>query len=39
VLYGSRERDAGLVKLKDLRAGAASKEHDVLVARVRQLVG
>jgi histidyl-tRNA synthetase len=43
VLYGSRERDAGLVKLKDLRADAASKEHDVprgeLAARVRQLVG
>jgi histidyl-tRNA synthetase len=43
VLYGSRERDAGLVKLKDLRASAATKEHEVprgeLAARVRQLVG
>jgi histidyl-tRNA synthetase len=43
VLYGSRERDAGIVKLKDLRAGAATREHDVprgdLVARVKQLVG
>jgi histidyl-tRNA synthetase len=43
VLYGSRERDAGLVKLKDLRAAAATKEHDVprgeLAARVQQLVG
>jgi histidyl-tRNA synthetase len=42
VLYGSRERDAGLVKLKDLRAGAATREHDVprgeLAARVQQLV-
>ncbi|HEX3477374.1 MAG TPA: histidine--tRNA ligase [Kofleriaceae bacterium] len=43
VLYGSRERDAGLVKLKDLRATAVSKEHDVprgeLAARIQQLVG
>jgi hypothetical protein len=43
VLYGSREKDAGIVKLKDLRADAATKEHDVargdLVARVKQLVG
>jgi histidyl-tRNA synthetase len=43
VLYGSREKDAGLVKLKDLRAAAATKEHDVprgeLAARVQQLVG
>jgi len=43
VLYGSRERDAGIVKLKDLRAGAAIREHDVprgdLVTRVKQLVG
>ena len=42
-LYGSRERDAGIVKLKDLRAVAATKEHDVprgeLAARVRALVG
>jgi histidyl-tRNA synthetase len=43
VLYGSREKEAGLVKLKDLRATAATKEHDVprgeLAARVQQLVG
>jgi histidyl-tRNA synthetase len=43
VLYGSRENDAGLVKLKDLRAAAATREHDVprgeLAARVQQLVG
>jgi histidyl-tRNA synthetase len=43
VLYGSREKEAGSVKLKDLRAGAATREHDVLrgdlVARVKQLVG
>jgi histidyl-tRNA synthetase len=43
VLYGSREKDAGIVKLKDLRAGAATKEHDVargdLVAHVKQIVG
>jgi histidyl-tRNA synthetase len=40
MLVGSRERDAGIVKLKDLRAAA---EHDVprgeLVARVRALLG
>ncbi|HEX3758718.1 MAG TPA: histidine--tRNA ligase [Kofleriaceae bacterium] len=43
VLYGSREQAAGLVKLKDLRANATTKEHDVprgeLVAQVQQLVG
>jgi histidyl-tRNA synthetase len=43
VLYGSREKDAGLVKLKDLRATVAIKEHDVprgeLAARIQQLVG
>ena len=43
VLYGSREKDAGIVKLKDLRATAATREHDVprgeLAARVKQLVG
>jgi histidyl-tRNA synthetase len=40
LLLGTRERDAGMVKLKDLRANA---EHDVprgeLVARVRGLLG
>jgi histidyl-tRNA synthetase len=43
VIYGSRERDAGLLKLKDLREGAEPKEHDVtrgdLVDRVRALLG
>jgi histidyl-tRNA synthetase len=44
VMYGSREKEAGLVKLKDLRAAVtgATKEHDVprgdLVARVKQLL-
>jgi histidyl-tRNA synthetase len=42
LLYGSRERDAGLVKVKDLRQGAAVKEHDLpraeLVERVRALL-
>jgi histidyl-tRNA synthetase len=40
ILYGSRERDAGTVKVKDLRANA---EHDVpraeLAPRVRALLG
>ena len=43
VIYGSAERDAGLLKLKDLREGAEPKEHDVprgeLVERVRALLG
>jgi histidyl-tRNA synthetase len=43
LLYGSREKAAGIVKLKDLREAAVSKEHDVqladLVLRVKQLVG
>jgi histidyl-tRNA synthetase len=43
VLYGSREKEAGIVKLKDLREAAVTKEHDVprgdLVLRVKQLVG
>jgi histidyl-tRNA synthetase len=43
VIYGSREKDAGVVKLKDLRETATTKEHDVaradLVLRVKQLVG
>jgi histidyl-tRNA synthetase len=43
LLYGTREKDAGLVKLKDLREGAATREHDVardkLVARVKEIVG
>ena len=42
VLYGSRERDAGIVKLKDLREAATVKEHDVprgeLATRVRSLL-
>jgi len=46
ILYGSRERDAGHVKIKDMRVGDASmpnKEIEVprgeLVARVKQLLG
>jgi histidyl-tRNA synthetase len=43
VLYGSREKAAGIVKLKDLRDAAATREHDVprseLALRVKQLVG
>src|SRR6185436_18729306 len=42
VLYGSREKAAGAVKLKDLREGAVIREHDVpladLAVRVKQLV-
>ncbi|MGE0545469.1 MAG: histidine--tRNA ligase [Kofleriaceae bacterium] len=42
VLYGERERDAGIMKLKDLREGAATKEHDVIrgevVAKVQALL-
>jgi histidyl-tRNA synthetase len=42
VLYGSREKEAGLVKLKDLRASAATKEYEVprgdLAARLKQLL-
>ena len=43
LIYGSREKDAGLVKLKDLREAAVTKEHDVprgdLALRIKQLVG
>jgi histidyl-tRNA synthetase len=43
VIYGSREKDAGVVKLKDLREAAVTREHDVpradLVLRIKQLVG
>ena len=43
ILYGSRERDAGAIKLKDLREGAATREADVprgeLIARVKALLG
>jgi histidyl-tRNA synthetase len=43
LLYGTREKDARIVKLKDLREGAATREHDVardeLVARVKEIVG
>jgi histidyl-tRNA synthetase len=42
VLYGSREKASGLVKLKDLRESAVTREHDVpladLALRVKQLV-
>ena len=42
VLYGSREKAAGVVKLKDLRESAVTKEHEVpladLALRVKQLV-
>ena len=42
LLYGSRERDAGIVKVKDLRDDAVTKEHDVpradVALRVKQLV-
>ena len=42
LLYGAREKDAGIVKVKDLREGAITKEHDVaradLVLRIKQLV-
>ncbi len=40
VIYGARERDAGIVRIKDLRI---EQEHDVprdrLVARVREMLG
>ena len=43
LIYGSREKDAGIVKVKDLREDAVTKEHDVargdLASRVKQLVG
>jgi histidyl-tRNA synthetase len=43
VLYGTREKDAGIVKLKDLREAAIVKEHDVprseLALGVKKLVG
>ncbi len=42
ILIGSRENDAGVIKLKDLRAGAAVKELDAtraeLVAAVQRLL-
>ncbi len=42
LLLGDRERDAGIVKLKDLREGATTKEHDVprgeLLARVKAIL-
>jgi histidyl-tRNA synthetase len=42
LIYGSREKDAGIVKVKDLREAAVTKEHDVprgdLVLRIKQLV-
>ena len=43
LIYGSREKSAGIVKVKDLREDAVTKEHDVargdLALRVKQLVG
>jgi histidyl-tRNA synthetase len=43
VIYGSREKDAGVVKIKDLREGAATKEHEVgladLAASARRIIG
>ena len=45
IIYGSRERDAGVVKLKDLRVTdtTISNEHEVaragLVAKVAELLG
>jgi histidyl-tRNA synthetase len=43
ILLGSREQDAGVVKIKDLREGAATRELDVpraeLVARVTAILG
>jgi histidyl-tRNA synthetase len=43
VLYGTREKDAGIVKLKDLREAAIVKEHEVpraeLALAVKKLVG
>jgi histidyl-tRNA synthetase len=43
LIYGSREKDAGIIKVKDLREDAVTKEHDVprrdLASRVKQLVG
>ncbi|CAN5705808.1 histidine--tRNA ligase [soil metagenome] len=42
ILIGSREQEAGVIKLKDLREGAATREHDVtradLVTAVRRLL-
>ncbi len=43
ILVGSREQDAGVVKVKDLREAAAVREHDVpraeLVGVVARLLG
>jgi histidyl-tRNA synthetase len=43
VLYGEREKAAGIVKLKDLRQGAVTKEHEIaradLATRIRALIG
>jgi histidyl-tRNA synthetase len=43
VLYGAREKAAGIIKVRDLRAAAVTKEHEVprgdLVARIKQLAG
>ena len=43
VIYGSRERDAGIVKVKDLRGGGEAKEHELpradLVTGIQRLLG
>ncbi|HEX4416967.1 MAG TPA: histidine--tRNA ligase [Kofleriaceae bacterium] len=43
LIYGSREQAAGIVKVKDLRESAVTKEHDTprgeLVLHIKQLVG
>ncbi|HEY0193308.1 MAG TPA: histidine--tRNA ligase [Kofleriaceae bacterium] len=43
LIYGSREKDAGIIKIKDLREGAATREHDArrdgVVAQVKQILG
>ena len=42
LIYGSREHDAGIVKVKDLRGGGEAKEHDLprgdLVAAVQRVL-
>ena len=43
MLLGTREREAGVVKVKDMREGAAVPQHDVprgeVVATVQRLLG
>jgi histidyl-tRNA synthetase len=42
LIYGSREKDAGIVKIKDLREAAVTREHDTpradLVVHIKQLI-